>query len=83
MGDLIAWLIIGLVAGLLANLIVRGESTGGCIGSIVIGLLGAIVGGFIFDALGLRREFTWLGSILVATVGAVIILWVLRVVQGD
>jgi uncharacterized membrane protein YeaQ/YmgE (transglycosylase-associated protein family) len=49
---IIAWIIIGLIAGWLANLILKGRG-GGLFGNLVVGLIGAIVGGWLFGALGI------------------------------
>jgi uncharacterized membrane protein YeaQ/YmgE (transglycosylase-associated protein family) len=79
--DLLTWLIVGLVAGVLAS-IVMGGSGYGLIGDIVIGILGAFVGGWIFDRLGVATPFGGLaGTIFVAFIGALALLLLLRVVR--
>jgi len=71
------WLLVGLVAGWLASLIVPGPF--GVIGDIVVGIVGAFVGSFIFRSLDIGVPFGGLpGRILVAFVGAVILLLILR-----
>lgn len=74
--DILTWLIVGLVAGVLAGLLVGGF---GLIADIVVGIVGAFVGGFIFRAAGWSVPFGGLaGSIFVAFIGAVVLLVVIR-----
>ena len=76
---ILSWLIVGLIAGFLAKYVVPGEGPGGAIGDIIVGIVGAFIGGFIFNALG-HSTVDGLNaySILVAFVGAVVLLFVLR-----
>ncbi|HKE07484.1 MAG TPA: GlsB/YeaQ/YmgE family stress response membrane protein [Candidatus Acidoferrum sp.] len=69
---LIGWLIIGLIAGWLAGKIARGRGFG-CIGDVLLGLIGSVVGGWIFTKLGIVHDNTFLFSLAAATVGAVIL----------
>jgi uncharacterized membrane protein YeaQ/YmgE (transglycosylase-associated protein family) len=74
--DILTWIIVGLVAGVLASLIVGGY---GLIADIVIGIVGAFVGGFIFRAAGWGTPFAGLaGTIFVAFIGALVLLVVLN-----
>ena len=76
--DLITWLIVGLVAGVLASLVMGGV---GLIGDIVIGIVGAFVGGWLFRQLGVTTPFSGLaGTIFTAFIGAVVLLAILRLV---
>jgi len=78
---LLTWLIVGLVAGLLASLVMGGTGLG-LIGDIVIGILGAFVGGWLFRTLGVAAPFGGLGgTIFVAFVGAVVLLLIIRVIR--
>lgn len=70
--ELIAWLLIGLVAGWLAGVLVKGHGFG-VLGDIVVGIIGAVLGGFLFGMLGVT-PLGLLGSILTATFGAVVLL---------
>jgi uncharacterized membrane protein YeaQ/YmgE (transglycosylase-associated protein family) len=70
------FLIIGIVAGWLAGKLTRGQGFG-LIGDLVIGIIGALVGGFIFQLLGVV-SFGIIGSLVTATVGAVMLLWLIR-----
>ncbi len=79
---ILAWIVIGLVAGLLGKLIMPGDDPGGIIVTILIGMVGAVVGGFIMqNILGVGNGgFIW--SIFVATIGAIILLAIYRLVVG-
>ena len=77
--ELIWFLLIGLIAGWLAGVIMRGGGFG-IGGDIVVGIIGAFIGGFIFRALGVTAYGT-LGEIVMAVVGAVILLFLLRLVK--
>ncbi|MBR9991209.1 MAG: GlsB/YeaQ/YmgE family stress response membrane protein [Gemmatimonadetes bacterium] len=80
--DLLTWLIVGLVAGVLASLVMGGTGFG-IIGDIVIGIVGAFVGGWIFQTLGVTSPLGGLpGTILVAFIGAVVLLFVIRLIRG-
>jgi uncharacterized membrane protein YeaQ/YmgE (transglycosylase-associated protein family) len=80
--DLLTWLIVGLVAGVLASLVMGGTGYG-LIGDIIIGIVGAFVGGWLFRALGVASPLGGLaGTILVAFIGAVVLLFVLRMIRG-
>lgn len=79
--DILTWLIVGLIAGVLASLVMGGTGLG-IIGDIVIGIVGAFVGGWIFRTLGVASPLSGLpGIILVAFVGAVVLLFVIRLVR--
>ena len=69
---IIGWILVGLVAGWLASTIMKRR--GGIVTNVLLGLVGAIVGGVLFSLLGLEGGSNILGSILVATVGAILIL---------
>lgn len=80
--DILTWLIVGLVAGLLASVVMGGTGYG-IIGDIIIGIIGAFVGGWIFGKLGIGMPFRGLpGTIFVAFIGAVVLLFVLRLLRG-
>lgn len=77
--DILTWIIVGLVAGVLASLLVGGY---GLIADIVIGIVGAFVGGWIFAQLGVSTPFGGLaGTIFTAFIGAVVLLLLLRLVR--
>jgi uncharacterized membrane protein YeaQ/YmgE (transglycosylase-associated protein family) len=74
--NLIGFLLIGLVAGLLAGRLVKRRSSG-YVEDLVVGVIGAVIGGFVFDRAGLGASGL-LGSLISATVGAVILLVLLK-----
>ena len=76
-GGLLSWLIAGLIAGFLASVLVRGRSYG-CLLNIVVGLLGAVIGGIVANLLGIAGVFHFWGSVLIAFLGAVILVAVLQ-----
>lgn len=76
--DIVGWIIIGFLAGALSGLVVRNRTAGGCLANILIGVLGGLVGGFLAKQfLGENQIAGWLGALVVAFVGAVIVRWVL------
>ena len=79
---LIGWIIIGFLAGALSGLVVRNRTAGGCLANIVIGILGGIVGGFVAKALcpAPSEVAGWIGALVVAFFGAVIVRWLLGLV---
>ena len=81
-GAIIGWIIIGAIAGVLGKLIMPGDDPGGIIVTILLGIAGAFVGGFIMQSvLGFGSGgFIW--TILVATLGAVILLAIYRAFVG-
>ena len=80
---ILAWLIVGIIAGWLAKMVIPGEAPKGVRGDLVIGVAGAIAGGWIFNFFG-HPGATGLnvGSIVVAFVGAVVVLWLMRQFVG-
>ena len=74
--SLILFLLIGAVAGWLAGLIMKGGGFG-ILGNIVIGIIGAIIGGYLFGMLGITAGGI-IGSLITATVGAIVLLYVVR-----
>ena len=77
---LIAWLVIGAVAGWLAGQIMKGSGLG-TVGNIILGCIGAVVGGFVFGLLGISSGDSLIGSLITALVGAVILLFIVRLVK--
>ena len=77
---LLLWLVIGALAGWFAGRIVKGSGFG-LLGDIVVGIIGAFIGGWLFGALGIYIFSPIIGSLLSATVGAVILLLMIRAVR--
>lgn len=79
---LLLWLIIGGVAGWIAGNVINGESFG-LIGNISVGIVGALLGGFLFGlSSGATTSGNIVGSLLVATVGSILLLFLARLVRG-
>jgi uncharacterized membrane protein YeaQ/YmgE (transglycosylase-associated protein family) len=79
--SVIVWIIFGLVVGLVAKIVMPGRDPGGFIVTILLGIAGALVGGFLGRALGLYREGDAAGFIM-AVLGALVLLVLYRVVGG-
>jgi uncharacterized membrane protein YeaQ/YmgE (transglycosylase-associated protein family) len=77
---IIGWIIIGLIAGALAKLIMPGDDPGGIIITILIGIAGAIVGGYLAGLIGIGGGTIM--TIITATIGAIILLAIYRAVAG-
>ena len=78
---IISWIVVGLIAGALAKLVLPGDDPGGIIVTAIIGMVGAVVGGFvfgIFGGTGATGFNVW--SIVVATVGAIVLLLIYRLI---
>lgn len=78
---IIWWLIVGLIAGFLASVVMRGGGFG-IVGDIIAGLIGAFIGGWLFSLLGISAGGGLLGTIIVAFIGACILIAILRAVGG-
>lgn len=81
---IIAWIIIGVIAGWLTGKIMKGSGFGFLM-DMVVGLAGALIGGFLASHLGLGGvgEHGLIISICIAVVGAVILTWIVRMVSGN
>ncbi len=80
---IVSWIVVGLIAGLLAKLVLPGKDPGGFIVTTLIGMAGAVVGGFIIGIIGGAGTTGFnIWSILVATLGAVILLAIYRLFTG-
>lgn len=79
--ELLTWLIVGLIAGVLASMVVGGTGYG-ILGDIVVGIAGAFVGAWLFDLLEVASPFGGLaGTIFTAFIGAVVLLFLIRMVR--
>ena len=82
---ILGWLLLGLIAGFLASMVMRGGGFG-IIGDIIVGIIGAFIGGFLFSVLTGNpnpvNNFD-IGSIFVAFIGACILIAILRAVTGN
>jgi uncharacterized membrane protein YeaQ/YmgE (transglycosylase-associated protein family) len=81
-GNWVVWIIIGLLAGAIAGRIARGKGYG-CLGDIVLGLIGSFVGGLIFSAfVNSQKPLGFLVSVAVAIVGALVVIFAVRLIRG-
>ena len=78
--NLIAWLIIGAIAGWLAGTFVKGGGFG-LIGDIVVGIIGAFLGGWLAGVFHIHVGSGWISTILTAAAGAIVLLIILRAVR--
>ena len=82
LGAIIFWIIVGGIAGVLAKLIMPGDDPGGFIITIILGIAGALVGGFLAGLIGIGGGgIIW--SIIIATIGAIILLAIYRLIAGN
>jgi uncharacterized membrane protein YeaQ/YmgE (transglycosylase-associated protein family) len=79
---IISWIVVGLIAGILGKLIMPGRDPGGFIITILIGMVGALVGGFVRLLGGVGATGFNIWSILVATLGVIILLAIYRLIAG-
>ena len=80
--EILAWIIVGLIAGVLASLVMGGVGYG-IIGDIVVGIVGAFIGGWLFRSLGWSSPFGGLaGTIFIAFIGAIVLLAIIRLIRG-
>ena len=81
-GNWISWIIVGLIAGAIAARVVAGRGFG-CIADIVVGVAGALIGGFLLSAIfHMTGTVGFWGSIVVAFIGAAVLLSVLKLLSG-
>ncbi|MDP9044681.1 MAG: GlsB/YeaQ/YmgE family stress response membrane protein [Pseudomonadota bacterium] len=80
MNGVLWFLIVGLIAGWLAGVLVKGGGFG-LVGDLVVGVIGALLGGWLFSTFGVAAGGGMLGSIVVATIGAVVLLFIVRLVK--
>jgi uncharacterized membrane protein YeaQ/YmgE (transglycosylase-associated protein family) len=82
---IISWIILGFLAGMIARALIPGETEpGGCIGTTVVGIVGALLGGLIASALDIGEidEFFDLGTWLIAIGGSLLLLLLIRMIAG-
>lgn len=82
--NILFWIVFGLVAGIIAKLLLPGRDPGGCIITMLLGVAGAFVGGFLYNRLTGQpfvAEFS-LGSLVVAVIGSILVLLLYRLIAG-
>lgn len=79
-----SWIFLGLIAGALAKFIMPGKDPGGIFVTILIGIVGGVIGGFLGTFIGLGKVESFdIGGIFIATVGAIILLIIYRLVKKN
>jgi uncharacterized membrane protein YeaQ/YmgE (transglycosylase-associated protein family) len=79
-----SWIVIGLLAGVTAKFLLPGKDPGGCVMTVAIGIVGALLGGFLATYLGFGGLSGFdLRSFVIATLGAFVLLLLLRVLKSD
>jgi uncharacterized membrane protein YeaQ/YmgE (transglycosylase-associated protein family) len=79
---ILAWIVVGLIAGWATGKLMRGSGYGVFM-DIIVGIVGALVGGFIMRSLGFAGQGGMIYTILVAIAGAVILTWIIRLITGS
>lgn len=79
--SILGWIIVGAIAGWLASVITGTSRRQGCLMDIVVGVIGGLVGGFLFGLVGIRTEGVF-ASLIAAIVGAVILLVIFKAIRG-
>ncbi len=80
--NIILWILFGALAGWIASMIMGTNAQQGAIGNIVVGIIGAVIGGWIVGIFGASVSGFNLGSLLVAILGAIILLFIIRLFTG-
>lgn len=79
---LLSWIVMGLIAGVVAKMLLPGRDPGGCIVTVVIGVIGAVIGGFVATWMGFGGISGFdLRSLVIAILGAILFLVVLRLLR--
>lgn len=80
--EVIGWLVIGFLAGSISGWFVGVRSVEGCLPTIVVGIVGGFVGGWLSDQLGFGGTEGFIGALLLATLGAIVVRIVLRAIEN-
>ncbi len=80
--SIVGWIVVGVIAGWLSGLVVPGGERQGCLANMLIGILGGLVGGYLARELHLGDPRGFIGAIIVAFVGAVLVRLVINAVSG-
>lgn len=80
--SIIYWIVVGALAGWLASMVMKTDAQMGALANIVVGIVGAVIGGWLLGALFGVTTDSFLGNVLTAIVGAVVVIWVWGMVGG-
>lgn len=78
--SLLYFLAVGAIAGWLGGQIMKGKGFG-LLGNILVGIIGSLIGGYLFNLLGIETSGGLVGSVITAAAGAVVLLWIARLVK--
>jgi uncharacterized membrane protein YeaQ/YmgE (transglycosylase-associated protein family) len=81
--NVIGWLVIGFLAGSISGWFVGVRSAQGCLPTIVVGIIGGFIGGWLSEEMGLGQVQGFIGALVFATLGAVVVRIVLRAIEGQ
>ena len=80
--DLLGWIFLGLLAGAISGWFVKARSVQGCLPTIVVGILGGVIGGWLSVQLGFGQIESFIGALVFAIIGSVVVRLVLRSIEG-
>jgi uncharacterized membrane protein YeaQ/YmgE (transglycosylase-associated protein family) len=80
--NLIGWIVIGFLAGSISGWVVGDRTARGCLPTIVVGVLGAIIGGWLAFQMGFQQVEGFIAALVFASVGAIIVRLILRALEG-
>jgi uncharacterized membrane protein YeaQ/YmgE (transglycosylase-associated protein family) len=82
MTDLIAWIIFGALAGWIASMIMRTDAEQGAVANIIIGIIGALIGGYLYRLLGGSSDTFSIMGFIMAVIGSVVLIAILKAFRG-
>jgi uncharacterized membrane protein YeaQ/YmgE (transglycosylase-associated protein family) len=80
--DVLGWIILGLLAGSISGWFVGTKSVQGCLPTIVVGIIGAVIGGWLSRELGFGQVETFIGALAFGIIGSIVVRLVLRAIEG-